>query len=139
MAYKKAWKDLLVICQETLAGTKFDRFWCEGQQRKLFKTRESCEECIAQLAELKAREGMSKDGKVELFAVWLSQVGLTDAEKAEAAAKIAEEEKKTREVVVVDANWSKEDVAMLTKAIVKFPVGTGSRWKVITEFCGRRN
>ena len=106
LAYKKAWKDLLVICQETLAGTKFDRFWCEGQQRKLFKTRESCEECIAQLAELKAREGMSKDGKVELFAVWLSQVGLTDAEKAEAAAKIAEEEKKTKEIVVVDANWS---------------------------------
>jgi len=36
LAYKKAWKDLLAICQETLAGTKFDRFWCEGQQRKLF-------------------------------------------------------------------------------------------------------
>ena len=36
LAYKKAWKELLAICQETLAGSNYDRFWVEGQQRKLF-------------------------------------------------------------------------------------------------------
>ncbi len=36
LAYKKAWKELLATCQETLAGSNYDRFFIEGQQRKLF-------------------------------------------------------------------------------------------------------
>ena len=47
-----------------------------------------------------------------------------------------EEEKKAG--VVEDAQWSKEDIALLTKAIVKFPPGTSRRWGVIAEFCGNR-
>lgn len=58
-----------------------------------------------------------------------------------AAARAAEEEKnKSAQInAVEDSNWTKEDIALLTKAIVKFPPGTGRRWQVITEFCGQRN
>ena len=137
LAYKKAWKDLLVICQETLGGTKFDRFWAEGKQRMLFQTKEKCDECAAQLHELKAREDLDKSGKVELFGLWVSCLGLSEAEKV--AAKQALEEAKAKEVTVEDKNWSKEDIANLTKAMVKYPPGTSGRWKVIAEFCGVRN
>ena len=62
----------------------------------------------------------------------------SDAEKA--AAKAVEEEKKSKQAAVVtDSNWSKEDIANLTKAIVKFPPGTSRRWGVIAEYCGMRN
>lgn len=49
-----------------------------------------------------------------------------------------EEEEKKKEVVVEDSNWSKEDIANLTKAIVKYPPGTARRWQVIAEQCGNR-
>lgn len=86
-----------------------------------------------------AREAMSTAGKIELWKDHVTQASQTDAERAAAAtAKAAEEEKKNK-LVVEDSDWSKDDIAMLTKAIVKFPPGTGNRWKVIAEFCGVRN
>lgn len=36
--------------------------------------------------------------------------------------------------MVTDGNWSKEDIAALTKAIVRFPPGTNARWKTIADF-----
>lgn len=62
---------------------------------------------------------------------------MTASEKA--ALLAAEEEKKVKQVIVEDSNWSKEEIAELTKAIVRFPPGTGNRWKVIAEFLGMRN
>ena len=56
------------------------------------------------------------------------------------AAKAAEEEKQSKQAASVeDSKWSKEDIANLTKAIVKFPPGTSRRWGVIAEFIGMRN
>ena len=63
----------------------------------------------------------------------------TEAEKEEAARKAKAEEERKNTSSMEDSNWSKEDIANLTKAIVKFPPGTGNRWKVISEFCGMRN
>ena len=42
----------------------------------------------------------------------------------EIAAKRAQEEEKKTVINVEDKDWSKEDIANLTKAIVKFPPGT---------------
>lgn len=50
------------------------------------------------------------------------------------------EEKKQEEakkIELVGSDWTPDDVAMLTKGIVKFPPGTGNRWKVIAEFVGK--
>lgn len=64
--------------------------------------------------------------KIELFKTEFAQIGQTEEQKREAAAKAQEEEKKQH--VIEDSNWSKEDIANLTKAIVKFPPGTSRRW-----------
>jgi len=36
-------------------------------------------------------------------------------------------------------DWTPEEVANLTKGIVRFPPGTTQRWKCIVEFVGSRN
>ena len=38
--------------------------------------------------------------------------------------------------VIVDKEWTAEEVAYLTKSIVKFPPGTTNRWKTIAEDVG---
>ena len=53
------------------------------------------------------------------------------------------EEQKKKEVVVAPKkgnveDWSPEEIASLTKAIVRFPPGTTQRWKVIQEYVGCR-
>lgn len=38
-----------------------------------------------------------------------------------------------------DSNWTKDDIALLTKAVVKFPPGTNQRWKTIADYMGGRS
>lgn len=129
---------MITQCQETLPGTNYDRFWVEGNQRKLFQTRDKADACSAKLQEIQARSDLDADGKKAEFESYIENLGKTDAEKA--AARAREEEKKNRAAATVeDSNWTKEDIQNLTKAIVKFPPGTNQRWKVIAEYCGTRN
>lgn len=108
----------ITLCAETLPGTNFDRFWVEGKQRVLFQTKEKVEVYIGVLTEIKSREDVDTNGKIELWSTYISETSMTNAEKAAAAAaKSAEEEKSQRATVVVDNDWSAEDVALLTKAI----------------------
>ena len=139
MAYKSSVKDLIELCQETLVGSNYDKFWVEGQQRKMLKTREQVETLAEKLREIKARDDLDNAGKISAFEGYLEQ--RTQEENADKAAMRArEEEKKSKEVTIVeDSNWSKEDIANLTKAIVRFPPGTNQRWKVIADFCGMKN
>ena len=109
----------------------------EGNQRKLFQTKEKTDAFATHLRQIQAREDVDQAGKVELWTTHVNEMSQSAAERA--AAKAAEEEKKNKVASVEDSNWSKEDIALLTKAIVKFPPGTGRRWAVIAEFCGQRN
>ena len=63
----------------------------------------------------------------------------SEAEKQAELSRKASEEEKKNQGTGEDSNWSAEDIANLTKAIVKFPPGTGNRWKVITEDIGWKN
>jgi len=36
-------------------------------------------------------------------------------------------------------DWTHEKIQLLTKGIVKFPPGTGDRWRVIAGFVGTKN
>lgn len=36
-------------------------------------------------------------------------------------------------------DWTHEEIQLLTKGIVKFPPGTGDRWRVIAAFVGTKN
>jgi len=63
--------------------------------------------------------------------------GKKDAQKREVE-RLKEEELKQQELnPLVGKNWSQEDIKQLTLGIVKFPAGTGDRWKVIAEFVGK--
>ena len=128
---------MIDLCTETLSGSNYDRFWVEGNQRKLFQTKEKVNDFIAKLREIQAREDVDQAGKADLWTTHINEMSQSAAELA--ATKAAEEEKKTKLASVEDSNWTKEDIALLTKAIVKFPPGTGRRWQVIAEYCGNRN
>ena len=124
LAYKASIRDLIKLLGETLVSGNFDRFWVEGQQRKLLQTREKVEMFIQRLQEIKASGDASEiQSKFERFVADQSQ---SDAERAAAAQAEAEEEKKT--APTEDSNWTKEEIKLLTGAIVKFPPGTTRRW-----------
>ena len=76
------------------------------------------------LQEIKARDDLDNAGKIGAFEEYLEQRTQEDnADKA--AMRAREEEKKSKEAATAeDSNWSKEDIANLTKAIVRFPPGT---------------
>jgi hypothetical protein len=59
---------------------------------------------------------------------------LQEQEKREREAKKLEESKN---VDLKDKEWTQEEIALLTKAIVKFPPGTTNRWKTIAEDVGK--
>lgn len=40
---------------------------------------------------------------------------------------------------LTDENWTKEEIAQLTKGIVKFPPGTVNRWQMIADFVGNKS
>lgn len=129
---------MIALCEVTLAQSNFDRFWVEANQRKLFPNQEKTESCQQRLREIKARSDLSQAAKNEMFDEYIQTLlGQSGAERAAAMAR-AEEEKKKEANNVESSNWSKEDIALLTKAIVKYPPGTARRWQVISEACGNR-
>ena len=111
-------------------GSTFDRYWIEGLQRSKLRKREDVEAITERLREIKAKEG-SVARKIEMFKLEVSLMGATEAQRVEAARLAEEEEQKN--ATVEDKNWTKEDIANLTKAIAKFPPGTSQRWAVIAE------
>ena len=108
------------MCESTLSGTKFDRFWVESLQKKL-QNAERVETLQNKLVELN-----EKASGPELVSQWQDTVAEFfnyDKVKAEQLKQkaAAEEAKKANEG---DQDWTKEEIALLTKGIVRFPPGT---------------
>ena len=99
-------------------------------------TIEKVNELIEQLQ--KVKESESED-KIGMFKEIVDEMFNTEKEKREQEErkKAMEEEKKAADVT--DSNWSKEEIALLTKAIIKFPPGTKQRWYTITDYIGRKS
>lgn len=95
------------------------------------------EACISKINEIIEMNDLNLKQKIAHFDTYQKELTLTDAQRA-AASKLREEEAAKKNVVVEDTNWSKEDIALLTKAIVRFPPGSARRWADIAEFCGNR-
>ena len=75
----------------------------------------------------------STEEKVKIFE---EQVNIYFQKDKVAKQKVIEEEKKQANLKEDDSKWTKEDIANLTKAIVRFPPGTSARWKTITDYIG---
>ena len=65
---------MIELCTETLAGSNYDRFWVEANQRKLFQTREKAEATMGKLEEIKAREDVDGPGKISLFENYIAEL-----------------------------------------------------------------
>ena len=50
-----------------------------------------------------------------------------------------EKEKEEQKETLVESGWSKEEIALLTKGIVKFPPGTKDRWTTIADFVATKS
>ncbi len=50
-----------------------------------------------------------------------------------------EKEKEESKEIDVEAGWTKDEIALMTKGIVKFPPGTKDRWLTIAQFVGTKS
>ena len=53
--------------------------------------------------------------------------------------KQMEKEKEEQKETLIESGWSKEEIALLTKGIVKFPPGTKDRWATIADFVATKS
>ena len=65
------------MCEETLKGSSYDKFWVESMQKKL-NTIDKVERLIASLEKIKSTK---KGDKVEMFKKDLDQLFETEKEK----------------------------------------------------------
>lgn len=79
LAYKQSIKDLIELCAETLAGSNFDRFWVEGNQRKLFQTKDKVDTYIAYLTQIQAKNDVDQADKIEQWTAYVEEMSQTDA------------------------------------------------------------
>ena len=66
IAFKSSLKALTALCQETLPGTRYDKFWVESYEPQL-KTTERVEQLMATLTTIKEDSSLDHDKKVKAF------------------------------------------------------------------------
>jgi phage pi2 protein 07 len=71
------------------------------------------------------------------FEVGFARLNQTEEEIAERLRQEALQSEESKKLDLTDSEWSKDDIALLTKGIVKFPPGTVNRWKMIAEFVNK--
>ena len=126
IAYKKSIKQLVELCTAKMPKSKFDRFWVESIQRQV----NNVEKVMPIIEHLE----MLVDDVEPQFAQYVKEMFMSDAEKQ--AARAAADKEVTK---IQATEWTKEEMALLTEAIKKFPPGTGDRWAVVSNFIGTRS
>lgn len=132
-------KDLEELCTSKMPGSKkFDKFWVQVFVTKNFKSAEQVQFIVKALDNIKDTDTKKVEDKFDKIIEKIIEKQQS-AQKAKAAQKAEEEKEKEKKELAEDlGGWGKEEVALLTKAIVRFPPGTVQRWKVIAEFVGTR-
>lgn len=129
--FKAKVKDLIELCQAKLPGTRYDKFWVQTIIKKYNTT-----EKLSQVYDLMSA---TDTDDLQSFEAAFNNLNASESEAAERArleAQLQEEEAKRANEF--DGDWTKEEVSLLTKGIVKFPPGTVNRWKMIAEFVGTK-
>jgi len=130
---KKAKKDLKTVFAEKITAEGYDRFWLESFMEKLKHN---------DIVEMGKRlTDAPKDKAFDELKQYIA-----DFEKAhekrtkemyqkhkDAAKQRQEEEKKKKE-----AEWTMDELSLLSKGLVKYPVGTKNRWATIASYLGTK-
>lgn len=60
---------------------------------------------------------------------------MSEEERVKAMLDKQKEESKTHDL---DSGWDKDEIALMTRAITKFPPGTKDRWLTVANFVGTK-
>lgn len=118
-----------------MPGTKFDKFYVDELVKKHAK-QEALDLLVSQI---KGIEANSVEDFIDKFRKMVDSANYAKELEANQIkeAKLAEEAQKAKEVK--SKEWTQEETQNLTKAIIKFPVGTVNRWRVIADFVSSKN
>jgi hypothetical protein len=109
-----------------LPGTTYDKFWVESIIKRF-----STIEPITKITDF--LQNCSEKTEFESF---ISDMLLTQEERTK---RQLEKEKEESKEILIEAGWTKEEIALLTKGIVKFPPGTKERWATIADFVATKS
>ena len=112
-----------------MGGTKYDKYFAEEFVKKI-KNIEEIEDIITLLK----NSVRGDQDTLTNFETLISSKG----NKAESERDLLrkEDEKKRIEESKKIYEWSVDELSRLSKGIIKFPPGTGNRWKMIADFVG---
>lgn len=109
-------KELIDLCEQKLAGTKYDKFWVQSIIKR-YNTTEKVQVLVDFLSTCEHKDAWQD---------WITDELKSDAEKQKKQLEALKKEQ--QEVSVESSGWTKEEIALLTKGVVKFPPGTKERW-----------
>jgi DnaJ family protein C protein 2 len=90
-------------------------------------TEQDYEEVVAMLSKENTREGYIQD-----FKDWVTSIKERLSQSGQKKQPVQPKEQKMAEL----SKWTEEELAMLSKGLLKWQVGTGSRWEKITDLIG---
>ena len=126
--YKNKVKQLIIICEQKLPGTKYDRFYCEEMVKK-YQKKEELDDLIAQVSKIKSQEDFEN-------IVRAKQDEIQKHQESQKQRKLEEERLNNKDLAGKD--WTTDEIKKLSKGLTKFPTGTFDRWKVIATFIGSK-
>lgn len=131
--FKKATKVLKALFKDKINAPQYDRFYLEVLIEQM-----KYEDVVAMNTAL---ENAPPNKTLETFEKFLQDYDRLKAfrkqqteQTQERNKQIQHEEKKSKET-----QWGMEEVSLLAKALVKYPVGSKARWECIATFLGTRS
>ena len=124
--FKQKVKELIELCQFKLPGTTYDKFWVESILKR-FSTLETLSPIFDFLTNC--------DSKSD-FDEYMQDLLLSQEERQK---KQIEKDREESKEIQIESGWTKEEIALLTKGIVKFPPGTKDRWGTIADFVASKS
>ncbi len=111
-----------------MPGTNYDRFFVESIQGRCRTT-----DKLTPIIEFLNSQGQDC---APAFKKFMDTYFLSEEERVKV--QLQQEKEEAKEITVA-GGWTKEELALLTKGIVKFPPGTGDRWATIADFIGSKS
>lgn len=118
-------KELIELLKVKLPGTKYDRFWVESIIKR-FSTIEKISPIF---------EALESSQSPEAFIEFIKEHMMSEEERVKA--KVAKQQEESKEIDL-DSGWNKDEIALMTRAITKFPPGTKDRWLTVANFVGSK-
>jgi len=131
---RQAIKDLKAVFVEKITLEGHDRFWLESFMEKM-KHNDIVEmgKRLIEATKAKANDELKK--YIEEFEKAHSKKTKEMFQKHKDAAKQRQEEEKKKK----ESEWTMDELSLLSKGLVKYPVGSKNRWATIAAYLGSKS